>query len=904
MMTRQMLNQGGLFGVAANATRQVVGAMGRTAVAATKFGASVAGPAVWGGAKAAGRGIGGLASRQLFGPSMASQAEQTAAQARVLDADNELAAATREAAAATNKGTAAKKAAEERYIAALDEVDAALAAQAVATSRMTMLSGGPSGMGRVGGALGFGRSRFATGMNAYMIGSIAGSMIPGQAGKAVSDIGMGAAIGSLILPGYGTVAGGALGGLYAMLHSGKPPPGATMGAGPGASAYTAAAAAPGAGQASARTLLNQYLNRAGITSQVLKLTAQDRIVTREFPGGLNLQKIMEGIQAGGDKRGKVIEQLRGLGLITGEKEGATPYTPKITEQSLVSSLQAFQTGSARGTVARAKQQTNLGSTPLGGVLGTSPLFQSVAFGKLSGNFGAQERAVEQASAAAVKLAGGADKATTGLQKVADAAGGSAGALAQAAAQRTRQISDFNLPYQSRSQQLATLSQRAVSSRQVARANPASQADQDQAQNDAAAFQGDKQSYTQYLQSVYQQTRDFGIQMARANQDYHIQVSRTNRDFERSEERAQADYNRSRAREIADFNRQQLYSQQDYQLQVKYTTQDFHTQMRREAEEAAKTIYNPFQEVQAQQVAGAAGTLYDLTDQNRRIGQQLSQLRQAKKLGLSTQSLKELDLANPQNAQQLNAIVEQLSTDPKLAGQINKQVGIRVKGTAALTQSTLNTTFSNSIEDFRRGLDRGARAYRTSQDRAKTQQGITLTQMAQDYHTMTGRMTKDENTALGDMASDYSRTVKQTVGDMTREMTDLYGSFATNSTRAIDKINTVFGKYAPKLAATLVREINAAKTAIGVAAGTGDPLLGAGTGVAAVAPSAAVIPGSANQANERRIVTALSNAGVNAMGIAGIVGNLQQESEFSPTAGKGTAHQGIAQVGQAGPASRR
>lgn len=916
METDALLRNAGLMGVAGQQVGTLGRAAGKVAAEATKFGASMAAAGAKWGIRAGVGGVKGAAGRVLFGPSMPSYEARVAAEAKVLEAEAAYAVAMRERAAIAAKGGAGMAAADKAYQKAMADLDAALIEQAAIARQAAgrgLLGGGPGGMGRLGGLLGVGRSRLGTALGWGIAGSVAGSLLPGTAGRIAGGIGTGAALGSFLGP-WGTLGGAALGGLYGWLHHPAAP------SGPSPALVQAQRAVPGqAREIQAALAMGGNVDAPTVRSRIMAYAHKEGMVSAAQKAGISPDDLYRAL-TGRAPRGRAAAAVVGAGVIPGGVAAAgdttsrygqyvhggqaPPGTPPALaflsrwgaqggNETSMAQMRLLTGAVRRGTAAYQAGGAG-GGTPLGQWIAGSRQMQSAMYGAGSGSPAAQQRAMEAASAAALKFAGNSTASVVQLNKLADAAGGSAGALLHAAAQWNRMMDDFAVQYKSRSQQLATLAGRVQAERPAAMAPGASKETVQQYTSDVSAYQTSKQSYNQYLISLYQQTRDFGIQMQRMHQQYNITVSRQDRDFHRSQVRAEADYQRSRSREIRDFNRSQLYAQQDYQTQVFRTTQDFHTQMKREAQQAAQSIYNPFQVVQAEEVAGAGMTLTNLLDQNRRINQQRRQLQQARREGLSVQAIRTLDLANPANAQQLDQIVRDLTNQPGLARRINQQVGIRVKGTTKLTQNTLNTEFANTIEDFHRGMDRMSKDYDRAHNRALQQQHTALSDMAKDYHTTTHRMQVDENTALGDMADDFHRTVNQTTADMTRSMTELYGSFATNTTKAIKQINKTFGQYAPQLANTLIAQINQATAAIQNAANVtygqpGGGPTGYSTGVAARG-----VPGNAG--NQRLISGALLGAGVRPQAVAGIMGNISQESGFSPTAGRGTAHQGIAQWG--------
>lgn len=272
------------------------------------------------------------------------------------------------------------------------------------------------------------------------------------------------------------------------------------------------------------------------------------------------------------------------------------------------------------------------------------------------------------------------------------------------------------------------------------------------------------AYNQYQQSMEAAAISFGTQMQRAAQDEDLSI----------------------AREKQSFYLSQTYAQQDFNRQNLLAVRDFGIQMARQAQTEAEQIYNPFQRIQAQYTIDAGTLVQNMADQTNRIQQQYGDLQTLSSLGVSQSSIDTLQLADPNNAQQTQALVQSLMANPQLVQQINSAVATRVSATTQLTQSTFSETFRNTTADFNRQLSDTATDYATAQQRAQQQQAITLNQMSADYHTMVTRAAQDLQTAFTQIYGDYSQTYGQTLG----------------------AINNSIGTYAPAIAKDLATEITA------------------------------------------------------------------------------------------------
>lgn len=380
-----------------------------------------------------------------------------------------------------------------------------------------------------------------------------------------------------------------------------------------------------------------------------------------------------------------------------------------------------------------------------------------------------QRAVGALVEKAMQLGTSVGGAVTQLEKLKGAAGSTSDPLykmAAAAEQFIKSQQQAVLPSMSRAQQLQTTS----NNYQVAVNNiglsPTGPADAQAAQQSA---QQALESQRQYMISMLQQARAFGVQMTRAQQDYQ----------------------KSRFRSQRDFQIQMTYSAQDYQLQRFRSYRDFGIQMAREAQSQAQNIYSPWVRVQAKYTDSAATILQNLKDQNTRIIDQYANLRKVAAMGISQQSIDTLQLANPNNAQQLGTLVDSLMQNPQLVNQINSAISTRLQATTQLTQSSFSMQFRNTVADFTKGLNDASVNYQTAHERAVAAQAQSLSDMSIDFNTMVSRSAQD----------------------LTVSMTEIYGSFANIYGQTLAAINNNIAAYAPQLANNLTNQLSSAYAAL-------------------------------------------------------------------------------------------
>ena len=239
-------------------------------------------------------------------------------------------------------------------------------------------------------------------------------------------------------------------------------------------------------------------------------------------------------------------------------------------------------------------------------------------------------------------------------------------------------------------------------------------------------------------------------------DYYRQYAMALTQFQTQMDRAQHAYDLQVRRSNDSFHRQQLYSEHDYYRQRLWNQEDFNTQMARSAEEAAKTVYNPWQRVYSQLTSGAANMRDNLSEQNDELSKQVANLKKAHQLGLSENTIRTLDLANPQNAQQLDALIQDMIANPAFVKEINAQTARRLALTKALTQNNDNSAYANAVADFRKQQRRNDTVFHESMSRAKTEFGIAMANMAEDHATAVKNAKEDMSKYNAIVEGDFNK----------------------------------------------------------------------------------------------------------------------------------------------------
>lgn len=414
----------------------------------------------------------------------------------------------------------------------------------------------------------------------------------------------------------------------------------------------------------------------------------------------------------------------------------------------------------------------------------------------------------------------------------------------------------------------------------------------------------KQQHRQTEQFNLQERRsqdDFNLQTQRSEQDFHIQMARQTQQYNIQVRRSNADYRLQERRSQQDFNIQMAQGQQDYNISRFRAQRDFNYQASLYVKQFAQSM-SPWQQVQAQDVTDAGMALSNLREQSQQYQQAGQQLRNLRQMGLSQNAIDVLGLSDPNNIQQLNRFYQDVASNPKLVDTFNRSIKDRLKWTKGLATDKSNTEWrqmehqfnqaatdaendferstrrareafsrqmSRAADDFQRQMDRSAQDYQRMTEQANRDFHRQLERNADDFARQTRRSEHDFDTQMGYMKEDYQTQVKRMLEAVNHIATNAYGTNKQIMDRALAESRGDMRNYFRNVRDMYTQFANdMANIPIGGGGGGG-----VGTGAAA---------GYTGRAGQ--IAAALSKAGYSATSVAGILGNLKQESQLSPTAG--------------------
>jgi cell wall-associated NlpC family hydrolase len=167
------------------------------------------------------------------------------------------------------------------------------------------------------------------------------------------------------------------------------------------------------------------------------------------------------------------------------------------------------------------------------------------------------------------------------------------------------------------------------------------------------------------------------------------------------------------RQNEEYNRSVLISNRDFNLQIKYQQADFNTNRKRQGEDFAKSFNNPYQRIMAVKTTDAAGVLSNLKQQNASLKTQMANVKKLRKLGLSQQSIDTLDLMNPNNAQEVARLTQNLENNHAELLSINQETATRGKLSQQYVNSPYNQSTTRANEEYDKQMTRAKDQHKTA-----------------------------------------------------------------------------------------------------------------------------------------------------------------------------------------------
>jgi hypothetical protein len=304
------------------------------------------------------------------------------------------------------------------------------------------------------------------------------------------------------------------------------------------------------------------------------------------------------------------------------------------------------------------------------------------------------------------------------------------------------------------------------------------------------------AYKNFTIQKQRSQQSYQIQSGRSAQDYGIQMAQSEQDYEETVSRSSQDFQNQQLRATQDYQVQMVRADQDYQTTRLRSVQDFNLQMTRTVQDAEKTIYDPYQRIQAAPVFDAGTLLANLKNQAQAMTQQLQNLHTIESMGLSQAAVQALSLGTSGEAQQLSQLVNDAANDPQVIAQLNASVTQRASLTKGLVENNANPDYTRQVQDFNTSLSRQSADFTLSQTRStqdfqksmsRQEQdfSLSMSRQAQDYTKEMTRATEAFDLAQQRAAQDYSIQMSQMQQDFQNSETQIEGS--------VESLNASVGK---------------------------------------------------------------------------------------------------------------
>jgi hypothetical protein len=260
----------------------------------------------------------------------------------------------------------------------------------------------------------------------------------------------------------------------------------------------------------------------------------------------------------------------------------------------------------------------------------------------------------------------------------------------------------------------------------------------------ALFGADKQAQQQALQSYL----GFAQQWLAAEDQTHVAL-----------ERANEGYHINVKRSTDAFNRNQLVNQQA-----------FNRSLQRQAKAAALALAEPYTRMQAGFVSDASGAIQNVNDKSKTYMNQLDQVKQLKKMGLTQNAVDQFSLGTQGNWQQTSQVFNDLSQNKNFIAQMNKAAQAALAAGHAAVADKSN---------------------------------VAVQQATQDYKISVANQRKEFNIGLGNMRQDLGLQQRYALQDLARAGTEYGNSAADINKKFIAKISDLPGYAKAKMGPNII-----------------------------------------------------------------------------------------------------
>lgn len=381
---------------------------------------------------------------------------------------------------------------------------------------------------------------------------------------------------------------------------------------------------------------------------------------------------------------------------------------------------------------------------------------------------------------------GARDAGESLAQIAGKAADYAGAIGDATAplyqmqlqvrNQALQTNAFNAPFQSSGQTLATAASIAQGDLQNTGTDTGSVERRAQGKKDFAADMG---ALADQYKARIAQNRQFNVSLGRADYDFHLQVANQGADFTKSLDRQETDRNTSRFRAHRDYTISVQRNDAAFHLSLVRTQRDFGITLKRGAEDAAKSMYDPYRRVAVEAVWDGQSLLVNMRDQQNRLLTQQRELAKARKEGLSNAAIQQLGLADANHQQQLTELLQNRDNgDPNLFNQLNAATGARTRAAGALNNDPGNVSTARAKQDLAKTLADQRQDYRRSAGYSRADFQRSLADQDSDYRRNIARAQRDFSTAQERETQQFKLSRERMAQDLKNSQQEIVGDLAS------------------------------------------------------------------------------------------------------------------------------
>lgn len=314
----------------------------------------------------------------------------------------------------------------------------------------------------------------------------------------------------------------------------------------------------------------------------------------------------------------------------------------------------------------------------------------------------------------------------------------------------------------------------------AQANPESEYAQQAGMAGAQSMLESKQEEMSWLRQRAKQAYDFQKSTARSWEDYYIGVGRAQEEFQITSARAEEEFDIQRGRTLEEYQIQRQRVLRDYNIAIERQQYEHELSLTRSAEDTAKSMVQPFQVLQPEEVWSLGSMSQTVEEQLTFIKEQMRTLDELRAKGLSQQAIDTLNLADPANAQKVSFLSGSSKGEIKYTNRIVRQTnkaGEEVRDEQVSTRrgeedyqrqlknsrEDLKKSLGDSEADLQRSLNNSEDDFRRSMRNSRADFNRSMRNQADDMRRMMGRQLKDfrdmDMEFLGDKKSLMTRINK-------------------------------------------------------------------------------------------------------------------------------------------------